>query len=61
LVQRLNASTEAKIERKDTMLVDASDLATLGVGDGPDGGASGGVEGDKGLRKISSMGICMAN
>jgi hypothetical protein len=58
LVQRLNASTEAKIERKDTMLVDASDLTTLGVGDG---GASGGVEGDKGLRKISSMGICMAN
>jgi hypothetical protein len=42
LVQRLNASTEAKIERKDTMLVDASDLTTLGVGDG---GASGGVEG----------------
>ena len=42
MVQRLNASTEAKIERKDTMLVDASDLTTLGVGDG---GASGGVEG----------------
>ena len=57
MVQRLNASTEAKIERKDTMLVDASDLTTLGVGDGPDGGALGGVEGVR----TSFMVDCKAN
>ena len=54
MVQRLNASTEAKIERKDTMLVDASDLTTLGV---RDGGALGGVEGVR----TSFMVNCMAN